>query len=313
MVAREENYDDVYNFPDVRFHTTTRRRGSPPIGAIGMQTSANLKKRSTKAFQKESRDSARSFLKTLRFVRFFFIIGTIITLLVNWEQTIRTYPVVLADLPGLVQEVTKEKSDLVETQVMLRLRRVRKAHLDVPRNPLKPTTYTPPNPALAIPRNLDTLLADIDKPLSPSDVPFFWHILKSGGTTIKDAAGMCLGKVEASESGVLDGHRADQALQKVHISGGSIDYVNGKEEIRLLLIEFQVLVFMLTNIIIFYSVQLTQQHHKVFKELFPWVLSKVPCQMPYFLLFFTNLLNFSTIQVIRVEPFAFSDIQLSVQ
>jgi len=226
MVAREENYDDVYNFPDVRFHTTTRRRGSPPIGAIGMQTSANLKKRSTKAFQKESRDSARSFLKTLRFVRFFFIIGTIITLLVNWEQTIRTYPVVLADLPGLVQEVTKEKSDLVETQVMLRLRRVRKAHLDVPRNPLKPTTYTPPNPALAIPRNLDTLLADIDKPLSPSDVPFFWHILKSGGTTIKDAAGMCLGKVEASESGVLDGHRADQALQKVHISGGSIDYVN---------------------------------------------------------------------------------------
>lgn len=55
----------------------------------------------------------------------------------------------------------------------------------------------------------------------------FYDLFFKGGTTVKDAAGMCLGKVEASESGVLDGHASDSSLKKVQISQGTIQYVNG--------------------------------------------------------------------------------------
>jgi len=233
MAARE---DEHCGFPDsIHVRTMARRRGSPPgsprLGSSAgrLETSADLKRRSTKAFQLESSNSARNFGKTLRFARFF-IIGSLVTAFITWENHFRPRPGVLTDLPeaqGAIDELLKPRMgtpDPAETQAMLR--RVEKAYLDVPRSAFNPTKYTPPNPALTIPRNLDILLADIDKPHSPSDVPFFWHILKSGGTTTKDAAGMCLKKVEASESGILEGHQLDQVIQKVHLSGGAIEYVN---------------------------------------------------------------------------------------
>jgi hypothetical protein len=319
MAARE---DEHCGFPDsIHVRTMARRRGSPPgsprLGSSAgrLETSADLKRRSTKAFQLESSNSARNFGKTLRFARFF-ILGSLVTALIKWENHFRPRHGVLTDSPepqGAIDELLKPRMgrpDPAETQAMLR--RVERAYLDVPRSALNPTKYTPPNPALTIPRNLDILLADIDKPHSPSDVPFFWHILKSGGTTTKDAAGMCLKKVEASESGILEGHQLDQVIQKVHLSGGAIEYVNGKR-IVLLLIAFQLLVIASINIVIYSSVQLIQPHHKAFKEPFPWVLLRVVYQMSYFLPFSMKLLNFSTIQVIKVEPFAFSGTQLSEQ
>ena len=229
MVAYQLNRNDDYDFPEtIDFRattTTTRRRASPPVG---METSAYLKKRSkTKAaFQQESSNSAYNLRKSLRILRVF-MLGTIMFCFVMWEKnTIAPTPIALIETHHAV--IAKEqKPDPVETQAMLR--RVKNAHLDVPRTALKPSRYTPPNPSLAIPLNLDTLLVDVNQPQTSSDIPFFWHILKSGGTTTKDAAGMCLGKVEASESGVLDGHGSDKVLKKVNISRGQIEYVNGKE------------------------------------------------------------------------------------
>lgn len=227
MVAYQLNRNDDYDFPetiDFRATRTTRRRASPPVG---LETSAYLKKRSTKTFQQESSNSAYNLRKSLRILRVF-IIGAILFCFVMWEKkTIAPTPIALIEKHNVIAIAKEQKPDPVETQAMLR--RVKNAHLDVPRTALKPSRYTPPNPSLAIPLNLDTLLVDVDQPQTSSDIPFFWHILKSGGTTTKDAAGMCLSKVEASESGVLDGHGSDQVLQKVHISGGQIEYVNGKE------------------------------------------------------------------------------------
>ena len=225
MVAYQMNRNDDYEFPqtiDFRATATTRRRASPPVG---LETSAYMKKRSTKTFQQESSNSAYNLRKSLRILRCS-IIGAFLLCFVMWEnKTIAPTPIALIEKYDVIAK--EQKPDPVETQAMLR--RVKNAHLDVPRTALKPSRYTPPNPSLAIPLNLDTLLVDVNQPQTSSDIPFFWHILKSGGTTTKDAAGMCLGKVEASESGVLDGHGSDQVLQKVHISRGQIEYVNGKE------------------------------------------------------------------------------------
>lgn len=108
------------------------------------------------------------------------------------------------------------------------LRKLEAEKVDVPRTALKPTKYTGPNPSIILPSNINTFLADITQPLAANDVPLFWHILKSGGTTTKDSIGSCLGKTEASESGVLDGHISDQELRRVNIMNGNINYVNGK-------------------------------------------------------------------------------------
>lgn len=108
------------------------------------------------------------------------------------------------------------------------LRKLKADKVDVPRTALKPTKYTGPNPSIILPSNLNTFLADITQPLAANDVPLFWHILKSGGTTTKDSIGSCLGKTEASESGVLDGHISDPELRRVNIMNGNINYANGK-------------------------------------------------------------------------------------
>lgn len=60
------------------------------------------------------------------------------------------------------------------------------------------------NIAVVLPSNIELFLRDVHEPIEKNDVPFFWHILKSGGTSVKDAIGMCLGLVEASESGELE-------------------------------------------------------------------------------------------------------------
>lgn len=122
-----------------------------------------------------------------------------------------------------------EPTELKSNTVIRRMRIRSKSQLGVelPRNKRKP----PPqgielSTSISIPKNLDLTLQDLSKPIQEGEVPFFWHILKSGGTTIKDAIGMCLGKVEATGSGVLDGHGSDSQLKKVRISNGTIEYAN---------------------------------------------------------------------------------------
>lgn len=57
-----------------------------------------------------------------------------------------------------------------------------------------------------------------------SDSNFFFHIPRSGGSTIKEIAGRCLRKTLASEVGVRDGHGEDVMLQVVDFDGNK--YVN---------------------------------------------------------------------------------------
>lgn len=79
---------------------------------------------------------------------------------------------------------------------------------------------------MEIPDNINSAFAAVSEKRLDSDVPVFWHILKSGGTSIKDIYGTCMSKVEASETGILKGHDADKALDVIQVSDGGIHYVN---------------------------------------------------------------------------------------
>ncbi|KAI2498051.1 hypothetical protein MHU86_16424 [Fragilaria crotonensis] len=54
--------------------------------------------------------------------------------------------------------------------------------------------------------------------------PFFFHVPRSGGQTVKDVVGLCLLKTQASEVGIRDGHQTDAQLQIVTIENAK--YVN---------------------------------------------------------------------------------------
>lgn len=66
--------------------------------------------------------------------------------------------------------------------------------------------------------------ADTSTAQRKSDVNFFFHIPRSGGQTIKELSGKCLGKVLASEVGVREGHGQDATLQVLEINEAK--YVN---------------------------------------------------------------------------------------
>ena len=59
---------------------------------------------------------------------------------------------------------------------------------------------------------------------SDRGVPFFWHILKSGGTTVKELYTTCYRMIEANEIGVTEGHENDEDLAIVDFRGAR--YVN---------------------------------------------------------------------------------------
>jgi hypothetical protein len=54
--------------------------------------------------------------------------------------------------------------------------------------------------------------------------PFFFHVPRSGGQTVKDIVSLCLNKVQANEVGVRNGHQTDTQLQIVAID--NTRYVN---------------------------------------------------------------------------------------
>jgi hypothetical protein len=54
--------------------------------------------------------------------------------------------------------------------------------------------------------------------------PYFFHVPRSGGQTIKDVVSLCLNKVQASEVGIRNGHHQDSQLQIVTIDEAR--YVN---------------------------------------------------------------------------------------
>jgi hypothetical protein len=58
----------------------------------------------------------------------------------------------------------------------------------------------------------------------PAFTPFFFHVPRSGGQTVKDVVGLCLLKTQASEVGIRNGHQTDTQLQIVTIENAK--YVN---------------------------------------------------------------------------------------
>ena len=65
-------------------------------------------------------------------------------------------------------------------------------------------------------------LADLSDPYSKElkEVPFFWHLAKSGGTSVKHMYSDCYGLVEACESGLAEGHHRDITLKVVTLESG---------------------------------------------------------------------------------------------
>lgn len=54
--------------------------------------------------------------------------------------------------------------------------------------------------------------------------PYFFHVPRCGGQSVKDIVGLCLDKVQASEVGVRNGHQQDSQLQIVSVENAR--YVN---------------------------------------------------------------------------------------
>ena len=85
-----------------------------------------------------------------------------------------------------------------------------------------------------------TNFADVTSPMKSSDVAFFWHIPRSGGSTVKHITAECLGLTQASEVGTVGGHIEDDELVAVHhIEGGKFVNVDtstiaGLERARLM-------------------------------------------------------------------------------
>ena len=109
-----------------------------------------------------------------------------------------------------------------------KLRKIKNSEIDVPRLAMKPSRIIEPNPSIQIPHNIDLMFQDITTPRQVNDIPVFWHILKSGGTSMKDLFGQCMAKVEAAEAGIMYGHINDTVIEKVSFGSG-IEYINGKQ------------------------------------------------------------------------------------
>lgn len=52
------------------------------------------------------------------------------------------------------------------------------------------------------------------------EIPFFWHVARAGGSTVKDIMGACLDLVQASDVGARYGNHEDEDLKVVRLHGG---------------------------------------------------------------------------------------------
>jgi len=79
---------------------------------------------------------------------------------------------------------------------------------------------------IPLPAALELNMADVTEPRNDDDIPLFWHVAKSGGSTVKDMYEFCSQLVMASDVGVRDGHDQDETLAIVEIPELSARYVN---------------------------------------------------------------------------------------
>jgi len=77
------------------------------------------------------------------------------------------------------------------------------------------------SPKIKLVPTVELNLADVTDPRSASDVPVFWHVIRSGGTSIKTIGAKCLGFQMATDYGI---NHEEQQLQVIETPSGK--YLN---------------------------------------------------------------------------------------
>ncbi len=236
MVASELASLSNFHMPS-RLRPRHRQSSPKSVSNYGAQSGTDIEmadRKTTRYFRHESANAAESMNKTLKFARYLLLLlifvmvssrsadgvhdeETDVNTIVGGEEvrhvTTRTATTTrrsAANRPIERRATPRPTQNLIQhhvpsigsTRRQVQLKLAMDTDLNVSRNATKPTLRIEPNPNVMIPQNIDTFLQDVSAPrMQKGEVPFFWHILKSGGTTTKDAIGMCLHLVEASESG----------------------------------------------------------------------------------------------------------------
>ena len=144
----------------------------------------------------------------------------------SYSETVNEKKQAVANFAAISEELRQQKIDNYLTGNNLRKKKKEDQEINVPRFAVTPTKISLHNPFLPIPDNIDEFFRDVNTPRRKTDVPLFWHIHKSGGTSMKDILGECMGKVEAAEAGIKHGHIDDTELKIVSFKS-KIQYVNG--------------------------------------------------------------------------------------
>ena len=80
--------------------------------------------------------------------------------------------------------------------------------------------------SIPLPESLNNI-ADISTyPISKNDIPLYFHIPRSGGSTVQEIMESCLGLVGASDFGALDEHEPDPKTLEIITSREGIRYGN---------------------------------------------------------------------------------------
>jgi len=77
-----------------------------------------------------------------------------------------------------------------------------------------------------LPKAIDQNLANVNDPyVEDAEIPYFFHIPRSAGSTVKDILGSCIHLTTASDVGSRNGHERDPSLKIVQSDDGS-NFVN---------------------------------------------------------------------------------------
>jgi len=171
----------------------------------------------------------KTFFKMLNVARVLLFLLSIMMMMqyqsdtMDIEDSKATASLTIDDNTGVHNDKKKRNQDSIEGDEIV----------IISRHAIKPLHYSEPIPSLQLPSNIDTFYAD----LLPSSsiisdntniVPVFWHILKSGGTSVKDLYGICLQKVEAAGMEFVEGENSQKndILQIIQLAEGGINRVN---------------------------------------------------------------------------------------
>ena len=73
---------------------------------------------------------------------------------------------------------------------------------------------------ILLPEDIEDNLIDTKSffEMNAKATPFYWHVAKSGGTSVQDRYAHCFGLLEASEIGAMNGHDKEETLRVVEVN-----------------------------------------------------------------------------------------------